>query len=148
MTARQEVTSFQKALSTRHSQGDESNRKSRKVDVPLAYMVCQKRVATKFMTTVRPQEDLLLYVLRVHSDLTWRFQKNGQKSMPAGTLVKGLEKDIYPSFYINGTSPNFSTAKPVRFIVATKDEALQDTPLEELSWTMCHDYSNWAGPIK
>jgi hypothetical protein len=52
------------------------------------------------------------------------------------------------TFYINGRAPPYSTAKPVRFIVARKDNELKHVSLPELTWDMCHDYANWTGPIK
>mmetsp|Transcript_24353 Transcript_24353/g.55572 ORF Transcript_24353/g.55572 Transcript_24353/m.55572 type:complete len:138 (+) Transcript_24353:3188-3601(+) len=91
---------------------------------PLSYMICQKRIATKFISL------------------------DGKQMMPPGTLVKSLQGQQYETFYINGTCPPKSTAKPCRFIVSVKDEGLQDLELEKLTWSMCHDYSNWAGPVK
>ena len=59
--------------------------------------------------------------------------------------VQGLE---HSTFYINGTCPSFATAKPVRFIVAQQSENLSTEMLAKLSWALCHDYPNWAGPVK
>lgn len=90
----------------------------------LSYVVCQKRISTKFLSI------------------------DGKQGMPAGTLVESLQGIEHDTFYINGTSPPYSTAKPVRYIVARKDEKLDALSLSELSWALCHDYPNWSGPVK
>jgi hypothetical protein len=92
--------------------------------LPSFWSLEQKRIATKFVSN------------------------DGQLGMPAGTLVQGVDQDMNKSsFYINGTAPPFSTPKPVRFIIAHKDDGLP-VSLSELSWALMHDYSNWPGPIK
>uniref|UniRef100_A0A7S4JYJ5 C2H2-type domain-containing protein n=1 Tax=Odontella aurita TaxID=265563 RepID=A0A7S4JYJ5_9STRA len=48
---------------------------------PISYIVCQKRISTKFLSA------------------------DGQHAMPTGTLVTGLQGPNYATFYINGTSP-------------------------------------------
>ena len=93
-------------------------------DTALAYVVCQKRIATKFLS------------------------RDGSQGMPPGTLVDSLQGLNFNTFYINGTSPPYSTSKPVRYIVAQKDDNLKDMSLSELSWALCHDYPNWSGPVK
>jgi hypothetical protein len=90
----------------------------------LAYIVAQKRITTKFVTT------------------------DGENSAPPGTLIMGIHGLDHSTFYINGTCPSFATAKPVRFIVASQDKGLDTKMLAELSWALCHDYPNWAGPVK
>jgi aubergine-like protein len=92
--------------------------------IPLAYVVCQKRIATKFLTL------------------------DGRHGAPSGTLVKGIQGLKHETFYINGRAPPFSTPKPVRYIIIEEDDALADLPLEELTWGQCHNYPNWTGPIK
>ncbi len=97
--------------------------------IPLSYIVVQKRIATKFLTV------------------------DGQRPLPCGSLVSGLQNTAYSTFYINGTSPPYSTPKPARFIVAQMDSGFgeeQDSQrvMSDLSWALCHDYSNWTGPIK
>jgi aubergine-like protein len=92
--------------------------------VQLAYIVCQKRIDTKFLTL------------------------DGKHGAPSGTLVKGIQGLQYETFYINGRAPPFSTPKPVRYIVIEKDKNLSDLALEELTWDQCHSYPNWTGPIK
>jgi len=107
-TASQEIPSVNKVFGDR---------------VPVAMMVCQKRIATKF------------------------FQADGQK-MPQGLLVQGISHLDYDTFYINGTCPPYATPKPVRFIIARKDAGLGKLSVADLTWSQCHDYHNWAGPIK
>lgn len=105
--------------------------------VPLAYIVCQKRIATKFLTQgVSANGDSL----------------EGLYGAPSGTLVDGIQglkkQDI---FYIQGRAPPGSTPKPVRYITIEKDEELKgrnELDLRKLTWDMCHDYPNWTGPIK
>jgi len=96
----------------------------KKTEVPLAYIVCQKRIATKLLTT------------------------DGQFGAPAGTQVVGLQSMQYQTFYLNGRSPPNSTPKPVRFILIEADKPMRSVPLAALTWGQCHDYPNWAGPIK
>lgn len=86
--------------------------------------MAQKRIATKFVT------------------------KDGKHGAPAGALIEGIQGLNYESFYIQGRAPPFSTPKPVRFVVIEQDGALKKVPLPTLTWNMCHDYPNWAGPIK
>ena len=90
----------------------------------LSYVVCQKRVATKFLT------------------------EDGKQGMPVGALINSLQGPEFDTFYINGTSPPYSTPKPVRFVVCNRDPEIDSAALEELTWALCHDYPNWAGPVK
>ena len=85
-------------------------------NVPLAYIVCQKRIATKLLTT------------------------DGQFGAPAGTMVTGLQTMQYQTFYLNGRSPPNSTPKPVRFIQIHRDAGLNKVPIGQLTWAQCHDY--------
>lgn len=99
-------------------------------DVPLAYLVAQKRIATKFLSCDVPGEP------------------DGKYGAPSGTLVRGIQGMDLDTFYINGRAPPYSTPKPARFVVVQLDDQLKPVPLEELTWQLCHDYPNWAGPIK
>lgn len=94
--------------------------------VPLSYIVVQKRISTKFLSL------------------------DGQRAMPPGALVIGLQGPEFATFYINGTSPPYSTPKPARFIIALMDPGFGKSKkmLANASWALCHDYSNWTGPIK
>lgn len=96
---------------------------NKKASVPLSYIVCQKRINTKLLN------------------------KNGS-GVPCGALVTGLQGADYKTFYINGTSPPYSTAKPVRFILAERDPQLNAVSPSELSWALCHDYPNWYVLLK
>jgi Piwi domain len=99
-------------------------------DVPMAYIVAQKRISTKFFSKDIPRE------------------KDGRWGAPPGTLVQGIQGLTHDTFYINGRAPPNSTPKPVRFVIVQKDDKLKTVPLEELTWQLCHDYANWCGPIK
>jgi Piwi domain len=92
--------------------------------VPLAYICCQKRIATKLLTS------------------------DGKNGAPAGTMVTGLQALTQQTFYINGRAPPYSTPKPVRYVCIQRDQGLNNVPLGELTWGQCHEYPNWAGPIK
>jgi len=94
--------------------------------VPLSYLVVQKRISTKFLSI------------------------DGQSALPLGSLVVDLQGPEHSTFYINGTAPPYSTPKPARFIIAEKDSELNVTnkTIADLSWALCHDYSNWTGAIK
>jgi len=94
--------------------------------IPLSYIVVQKRISTKFLSL------------------------DGQRAMPVGSLVIGLQGPEHATFYINGTSPPYSTPKPARFIIACMDPGFGKSKkmLAHASWALCHDYSNWTGPIK
>ncbi len=100
------------------------------MDVPLAYIVAQKRIATKFLSRGLSGEP------------------DGKYGAPSGTLVQGIETLDLDTFYINGRAPPYSTPKPARFVVVRRDDQLKSVPLEELTWQLCHDYPNWTGPIK
>jgi aubergine-like protein len=93
---------------------------------PLAYIVCQKRISTKLL--VEKGSDTF--------------------GAPVGTLVSSVEDLNYPTFYLNGTAPPFSTPKPTRFTVIQKDKELGRLDLPRLSNCQCYDYPNWTGPIK
>jgi len=75
---------------------------------------------------------------------------DGSSAVPLGALVTTLQGLQYSTFYINGTSPSYSTPKPARFIIAKIDDdlPLSKQKIAELSWAFCHDYSNWTGAIK
>lgn len=95
------------------------------VPTPIAYIVCQKRINTKFLTA------------------------DGNYGAPSGTQVTSLQGvDGYTTFYINGRAPPFSTPKPVRFICMQRDAGLKAVPIAQLTWDQCHSYPNWTGPIK
>lgn len=126
--AQQEIPAVRQALAAASSTiGDSSRGLPRQI--PLSYIVVQKRIATKFLTT------------------------DGNHPLPCGSLVFGLQSTEYDTFYINGTSPPYSTPKPARFVIAEKDDGFGQTDkstrvMADLSWALCHDYSNWTGPIK
>jgi len=94
--------------------------------VPLSYLVVQKRISTKFLSV------------------------DGSSALPLGALVTTLQGPEYSTFYIMGTSTPYSTPKPARFIIAKMDDdlPLSKQKIAELSWALCHDYSNWTGAIK
>jgi len=119
--AREEIPAVRSALASQVKVGSSTPKPP---PVSLAYIVCQKRIATKFL----------------HPD--------GKNGLPAGALVTSLQGPEYNTFYINGTAPSYSTPKPVRFITAQKDAAIKSLSLPMLSWALCHDYPNWTGPIK
>ncbi len=95
-------------------------------EVPLSYIVVQKRISTKFLSV------------------------DGKSAIPLGSLVVGLQGPEHTTFYINGTAPPYSTPKPARFVIAKTDESFNITSktIADLSWALCHDYSNWTGAIK
>ncbi|GKY93658.1 hypothetical protein MPSEU_000333200 [Mayamaea pseudoterrestris] len=100
--------------------------KAKSKPIPLSYIVCQKRISTKFLVE----------------------QGGNTYGAPVGTLVDSIEELNYPTFYLNGTAPPFSTPKPTRFTVIQKDEDLVRLDLKRLSHGQCYDYPNWTGPIK
>jgi len=120
--ANQEIPAVRKAID--NPTGQVVGGKTQGKKVPLAYIICQKRISTKFLSA------------------------DGESAMPCGSLVTGLQGPLYKTFYINGTSPPYSTPKPVRFIMAHRDSPLLPVSMSELSWALCHDYPNWTGPIK
>ena len=117
--AGQEIPQIRKALA-----GKVMGAGKKKLPCPLSYMVCQKRIAIKFLSS------------------------DGSQAMPVGTLVTALQGPEHATFYINGTAPDFSTPKPARFVIALRDKQLLNCSMSELSWALCHDYPNWTGPIK
>jgi len=118
--SQQEIPAVRQALS---NPGQVVGAKTKAANVPLSYIVCQKRIATKFLTL---QGD----------------------AIPCGGLITDIQGPQYKTFYINGTSPPFSTPKPVRFVMAHNDPPLYGVSPSKLAWALCHDYPNWAGPIK
>ena len=98
-------------------------------NVPLSYIVCQKRIDTKFLTCGVPGEP------------------DGKYGAPSGTLVQSLQGLDHNTFYINGRAPPYSTPKPVRFIVVNQDDEMKELPLPNLPWDLCHDYPNWVSTI-
>ena len=99
---------------------------SKRPPTPLAYMIVQKRINMKFLSL------------------------DGSRSTDPGDLVLSLQGLEHATFYLSGASPPYSTPKPARFIIAQMDPGLgpKKKVLAELSWALCHDYSNWTGPIK
>jgi len=112
----QEIPQIEKAL-----QPKIVGKTPQKKKIPLSYIVCQKKIAIKFIT------------------------QDGKFGMPAGSLVTSLQGPHYQTFYINGTAPPYSTPKPVRFVIVQKET---NESLSEITWALCHDYPNWTGPIK
>lgn len=111
-TTQQEIPGLRKAI------GDK---------VPVAMVVCQKRIATKFL----------------HMSA-----QGAIGCMPAGTLVQACADLEYSTFYINGTAPPYATAKPARFLISQRDPGLAGTSLVDLTWGQMCDYPNWTGTIK
>jgi hypothetical protein len=95
--------------------------KSTAKEVELAYVVCQKRIATKFLSHNVPG----------HED--------GKYGVPSGTLVQALQGVNHRTFYINGRCPPNSTPKPVRFTVIARDGGLTNLSLADLTWDQCHE---------
>jgi Piwi domain len=93
-----------------------------KPTVPMAYIVCQKRIAVKFLV----------------------LKDGGTYGAPSGTLVEGLQGITHDTFYIQGRAPSVSTPKPVRFVVIQRDASLDGVNLPHLTWDLCHDYPNWV----
>jgi hypothetical protein len=127
--AGQEIPAVRQALANASLSIDDGSYGGVPRSIPLSYIVVQKRIATKFLTM------------------------DGERSLPCGSLVNGLQTSEHPTFYINGTSPPYSTPKPARFIIAEMDEGFgapdnSNRVMADLSWALCHDYSNWTGPIK
>lgn len=122
--AQQEIPAVREALMGPKIVGATADKIPRAV--PLSYIVVQKRIATKFLSL------------------------DGKHAMPTGSLVISLQGTEHGTFYIQGTSPSYSTPKPARFIIAQMDNGIvkRKKALAELSWALCHDYSNWTGPIK
>jgi len=122
--ARQEIPAVRQALAGPTTVGSKAAKPP--PVVPLSYIVVQKRIATKFLSL------------------------DGQRAMPTGSLVISLQGTEHGTFYIQGTSPPYSTPKPARFIIAQMDKGFgtRKKALADLSWALCHDYSNWTGPIK
>lgn len=120
MQAKDEIDAIRKGLN-KDTVGVET-----KSNIPLSYIVCQKRIDTKLLSKGVPNEP------------------DGKYGAPSGTLVEGIQGLDYDTFYINGRAPPYSTPKPVRFIVVSKDDQLKQVPLPELTWDMCHDYPNWV----
>ena len=121
--AAEEIKGIREGLA-QHTVG--SGGKNNTQDTPLAYIVCQKRIATKFLVA----------------------HENQIYGAPSGTMVSAIQGLQYQTFYINGRAPPFSTAKPVRFIIVQRDEGLMNAPMSRLTWNQCHDYPNWTGPVK
>ena len=119
--ASEEIDAIRRGLNDKNSGGGEASR-----DVPLSYIVCQKRIDTKFLT-----KGIL-------------GEPDGKYGAPPGTLVKGIQGLEHETFYINGRAPPFSTPKPVRYIVVRRDEELKELDLTKLTWDACHDYPNWV----
>jgi len=92
----------------------------KKSRVPVAYVVCQKRIATKFLV----QDNNEVY------------------GAPSGTMVEDLQGMQHQTFYINGRAPPYSTAKPVRYIIVENDSELMNVSMSQLTWGACHDYPN------
>jgi hypothetical protein len=103
-TANEEIPAVRQAL-----KGGKVGAGAAKVDCPLAYIVCQKRINTKFLSD------------------------RGEK-LPCGACVTDLQGAQYDTFYINGTSPPYATPKPTRFIIAERDAELNDVPAPDLTW--------------
>lgn len=92
-----------------------------KFTIPTAYVVCQKRISTKFISVY------------------------GNDGMPPGALIQDVGSSTYQTFYIHGPSPPISTPRSIRYLVVEKDDGVQHESLPELAWALSHDYPNWPG---
>lgn len=119
----QEIPQVRQALKNAHAPvGSKAPAKN----IPLSYMVVQKRINTKFLSL------------------------DGNAALPCGALVTSLQGAEHATFYINGNAPPYSTPKPARFVITSMDAGFGPSKkvISDLSWAMCHDYPNWTGPIK
>jgi len=92
-------------------------------NIPTAYIVCQKRISTKFISM------------------------NGTDGMPPGALIQDVGSSAYQTFYIHGPNPPISTPRSIRYLVVERDEGVQHASLPELAWALSHDYPNWPGML-
>jgi len=128
--AEDEITKMKLAINgLRLDEPITSIKKKASNSVPLSYLLCQKRISTKFLAidTANPSRAL---------------------AISPGASVSTVQGPKYDTFYIVGTSPPFSTPKPVRFINVETDSSLTKVDLPLLTWALCHDYPNWTGPVK
>jgi len=124
--AKQEIPEVRNALARRLSQAPVGGAAVNKKQIPLSYIVVQKRISTKFLSL------------------------DGKQGLPCGALITGLQGPQHSTFYINGNAPSYSTPKPARFVITDMDAGFGKSKkvLSDLSWALCHDYPNWTGPIK
>jgi hypothetical protein len=105
--ATEEINAVREGLSGQKVTGQQAPKNT----VPLAYVVCQKRIDTKFLANTA----------------------EGTFGAPSGTLVEGIQGLKHHTFYINGRAPPYSTPKPVRFITIQSDAALQKVSMPHLT---------------
>ncbi len=131
--ASQEIPAVRRALANVSSPSTTVGMSTTKTNIsrniPLSYIVVQKRISTKFLSS------------------------DGKQNIPPGSLIVGLQGTEHDTFYINGTSPPNSTSKPARFIIANTDDGFTAPNktrrlMADVSWALCNNYSNWPGPIK
>lgn len=93
-------------------------------DIPFAYVVCQKKIGTKFFALPIPDRPGKVF------------------AAPPGTKVDAIQGLGYETFYIQGRAPPSSCPKPVRYTIVKNDNLGKKVP--QLTWDMCHDYANWV----
>jgi Piwi domain len=81
----------------------------------LAYVICQKRIATKMLMDRRGPDG------------------KATATVPPGTLITEMQGMEHQTCYINGRAPSYSTAKPVRFTVVHRDMRLINVPMAQLT---------------
>jgi hypothetical protein len=89
----------------------------------LSFIVCQKRIHTKFFINRGP------------------IIANPAK----GTVVSNLGSIRYEDFFLYSTEVSKSTSKPVRYIILQKDPII---PIIPMTYAMTFMYQNWPAPIK
>ena len=99
-------------------------------EIPLIYVVAQKRIERRFVSEC------------------------GKKPLPPGTVIdaiQGCNRDHY-IFYLTGSCPSFSTPKPLKCTVivqdAIKSKGKDREDIVQLVWALCHNYPNWVGSVK
>jgi len=80
--------------------------------IPLSYTVCQKRIPVKLFVKKSENQEY--------------------DCADVGSCVRGIQGLEHDTFYINGTAPPGKTSKPVRFVNAVTDSALQTTSLPDM----------------
>ena len=98
-----------------------------------------------------------LTVIIVNKRITQRFfveDENGAYvNPPSGCIIdKGLvenqSSDVEYDFFLIPQNTTQGCVLPTHFYVAFNDSPLKKEVVEKLTYSLCHYYYNWAGPIK
>ena len=102
----------------------------------------------------RPAIALIVVNKRISQRFFVKDSRGQLQNPPSGCIIdRELVEEHAPDskqfdFFLTPSSANQGCVLPTHFYVSRNDTKLERTELQHLTYSLCHFYFNWAGPIK